>query len=182
MPTSLDQPVSPPRKKARLNPRVSSSESLKADTSLPGHRSPFQLTEIRDLPAELNRDTIKLKDLLGDPLICECWEFNYLHDIDFLMSHFDEDIRHLVKVHVVHGFWKKEDPHRHALQVCVPLPDCSFGHLHGLCYLLSLLLAASRNSGGRWADHQNRKPPPRMRMWPFTLPSYRKFLAPIIPR
>ncbi|ROT40548.1 phospholipase D/nuclease [Sodiomyces alkalinus F11] len=28
------------------------------------------------------------------------------------MSHFDEDTRHLVKVHVVHGFWKREDSNR----------------------------------------------------------------------
>jgi hypothetical protein len=50
-------------------------------------------------------------------LIAECWEFNYLHDIDFLISHFDEDTRHLVQVHVVHGFWKKEDKSRLMLQV-----------------------------------------------------------------
>ncbi|KAL2135750.1 hypothetical protein VTI74DRAFT_7120 [Chaetomium olivicolor] len=64
----------------------------------------------------MNQDVVTLKDILGDPLISECWEFNFLHDIDFLMSAFDQDIRHLVKVHVVHGFWKKEDPSRLALQ------------------------------------------------------------------
>ncbi|KAG7152465.1 Tyrosyl-DNA phosphodiesterase 1 like protein [Verticillium longisporum] len=32
------------------------------------------------------------------------------------MSHFDEDTRDLVKVHVVHGFWKREDGNRMALQ------------------------------------------------------------------
>ena len=68
----------------------------------------------------MNRDTVTLKDILGDPLIAECWEFNYIHDIDFLMGAFDQDVQHLVKVHVVHGFWKKEDPSKLRLQVGTP--------------------------------------------------------------
>lgn len=75
-------------------------------------KSPFQLTSIRDLPASSNVDTVSLKDILGDPLISECWEFNYLHNLDFLMGQFDEDVRNLVKVNVVHGFWKREDQSR----------------------------------------------------------------------
>jgi len=47
--------------------------------------SPFKLTHIRDLPAHLNIDTVKLSDILGDPLIKECWQFNFLIDLDFLM-------------------------------------------------------------------------------------------------
>lgn len=58
-----------------------------------------------------------MKDLLGDPLISECWNFNYLHDLEFLMDAFDPDVRNLVKVHVIHGFWKQEDPQRLRLQV-----------------------------------------------------------------
>lgn len=42
-------------------------------------------------------------------MISECWEFNYLHDIDLLMGAFDPDTRDIVQVHVVHGFWKLED-------------------------------------------------------------------------
>ncbi|CRK25957.1 hypothetical protein BN1723_003311, partial [Verticillium longisporum] len=100
-PSSLHRAISPPaRKKSKA-------------TTTP---SPFQLTHIRDLPDSSNADTVTLKDLLGDPLISECWEFNFLHDIPFLMSHFDKDTRDLVKVHVVHGFWKREDGNRMALQ------------------------------------------------------------------
>lgn len=77
------------------------------------------MTKIRDYPEHFNQDTVTLQDLLGDPLISECWEFNYLHDIDFLMAAFDEDIRALVKVHVVHGFWKKDDSHRLGYEVCI---------------------------------------------------------------
>ncbi len=80
-------------------------------------RSPFQLTWISDLPDSLNVDAVSLKDILGDPLIAECWEFNYLHNLDFLMDAFDEDVRNLVKVHVIHGFWKNEDPSRLHLKV-----------------------------------------------------------------
>ena len=79
--------------------------------------SPFQLTRIADLPPSSNVDTVTLKDILGDPLISECWEFNYLHNLDFLMDAFDEDVRDLVKVHVIHGFWKQEDTGRRNLIV-----------------------------------------------------------------
>jgi tyrosyl-DNA phosphodiesterase-1 len=80
-------------------------------------KSPLQLTWVRDLPEASNKDALSLKDLLGDPLISECWEFNYLHDLEFLMEAFDPDVRNLIKVHVIHGFWKKEDQSRINLQV-----------------------------------------------------------------
>lgn len=114
-PRSLTHPVSPP---PRSRPPRSRREREKV-SSAKGElfKSPFQLTRIRDLPDKDNIDALGLKDLLGDPLIEECWEFNYLHDIDFLLSAFDEDVRHLVDVHVIHGFWKHEDANRVALQV-----------------------------------------------------------------
>lgn len=104
-PRSLSTPISPPRKQRRV--------------SVSNLQSPWQLTWIRDLPEELNRDAVTLRDLLGDPLISECWEFNFLHDVEFLMNAFDPDTRHLVKVHVVHGFWKHEDANRQALAVSI---------------------------------------------------------------
>ena len=51
-------------------------------------RSPFRLTHIRDLDDESNADTIALDDILRDPMIKECWQFNFLFDIDFIMSVF----------------------------------------------------------------------------------------------
>ncbi|OTB12734.1 hypothetical protein K445DRAFT_25446 [Daldinia sp. EC12] len=95
IPASLSHPISPPRKKRSRERKLI--------------KSPIQLTTIKDLSEESNNEAISLHDLLGDPLIAECWEFNYLHDVDFLMSHFDEDTRSLVKVHIVHGFWKRDD-------------------------------------------------------------------------
>ncbi|KAK3319274.1 tyrosyl-DNA phosphodiesterase I [Apodospora peruviana] len=140
-PSSLARSISPPSrsKKRRLLPPPSSqtadpppddeetSSEAEQEEDKPSKeqgkptpqqifKSPFQLTKIRDLPAESNIDAVTLKDILGDPLIAECWEFNYLHNIDFLMGHFDSDVRHLVKVHLVHGFWKREDANRLALQ------------------------------------------------------------------
>ncbi|KAI0543962.1 tyrosyl-DNA phosphodiesterase [Xylaria curta] len=102
IPSSLSHPISPPRKRK-------TKERLRI-------ASPFRLTTIRDLSDALNVDAISLKDLIGDPLIVELWDFNYLHDIEFLMRHLDEDTRALTKVHVVHGFWKREDPNRLLLQ------------------------------------------------------------------
>ena len=104
--SSLTGSISPPPfRRARITP---------APKAMP---SPFQLTSIRDLPASSNVDAVSLKDILCDPLITECWEFNYLHNLDFLMGAFDDDVRDLVKVHVVHGFWKNEDASRLSLKV-----------------------------------------------------------------
>jgi tyrosyl-DNA phosphodiesterase-1 len=47
--------------------------------------SPIQLTRIRDLAPAKNIDAVSLKDILGNPLIRECWNFNYLFDLDFVM-------------------------------------------------------------------------------------------------
>lgn len=77
--------------------------------------SPIQLTSIRDLPPSHNNSTVSLHDLLRDPLLKECWNFNYLFDIDFVLSHLDSDVRHLVSLKIVHGFWKAEDANRIAL-------------------------------------------------------------------
>lgn len=128
--SSLHRSISPPRKSSPLQSHPPTLESLdqlevKNDT---GDRnglnqrvsrprlipSPFRLTHIRDLPDRRghNHDTVKLRDILGDPMIRECWQFNYLFDVDFMMAHFDEDVRGLVKVKVVHGSWKKEAENR----------------------------------------------------------------------
>jgi tyrosyl-DNA phosphodiesterase-1 len=81
--------------------------------------SPIQLTHIRDFPESrgYNVDTVKLREILGDPMIRECWQFNYLFDVDFLMSNFDEDVRSLVKVKVVHGSWERESANRVRVEV-----------------------------------------------------------------
>lgn len=113
--TSLATPITPPQRKAHLQTETLSSsyqslpQSSQANQPPAAVPSPFQLTTIQGLPDALNADTVTLKGLLSSPLIAECWEFNYLHDLDFLMEAFDSDIRDLVQVHVVHGFWKKED-------------------------------------------------------------------------
>lgn len=83
-------------------------------------KSPVQLTRIQDLPASSNVDTIDLTDLLGDPLIKECWQFNFLFDVDFVMSSFDRDVRDLIKVKIVHGMWKREDARRMYMEVLQP--------------------------------------------------------------
>ncbi|CAL3965283.1 unnamed protein product [Diplocarpon coronariae] len=103
LPHSLTSSISPPPLR----------RNCKQETKVPKIvQSPFQLTWIQDLPDGSNKDAISLKDILGDPMIAECWDFNYLHDLDFLMGAFDGDVRDLVKVHVVHGFWKREDSSR----------------------------------------------------------------------
>ncbi|KAI1319328.1 tyrosyl-DNA phosphodiesterase [Xylariaceae sp. FL0255] len=101
-PSSLAYPISPPRKR-----RVRQRQYL---------LSPFHLTKVASLPSEANEGAVSLRDLVGDPLTSELWEFNYLHDIDFLLQHLDPDTRALTQVHIVHGFWKREDGSRLFLQ------------------------------------------------------------------
>ena len=108
LPHTLTSTISPPPLRRKHKPQAGAPKVMK---------SPFQLTWIRDLPESSNHDAVSLKDILGDPLIAECWEFNYLHNLDFLMDAFDGDVRDLVKVHVIHGFWKNEDPARLSLKV-----------------------------------------------------------------
>lgn len=123
LPLSLSHPVSPPRtKRSRLqvapaHGTVQASSSSQGPSDEKVFKSPFQLTWIRDLPDKANVDAVTLRDILEDPLIAEVWNFNYLHDIDFLKGSLDEDVRDTIKVHLVHGFWKSEDPNRSLLRV-----------------------------------------------------------------
>lgn len=123
---SLHRSITPPRSSHNNTPRKSrsTSKSTSQNNSKPQViPSPFQLTQIRDLPRSSNNnvDTIGLRDILGDPMIRECWQFNYLFDVDFLMSQFDEDVRALVQVKVVHGSWKREAPNRVRIDVRLSL-------------------------------------------------------------
>ena len=47
--------------------------------------SPIELNRIKGLSDYSNLDTVNLQDIVGDPLIKECWVFNYLFDVDFLL-------------------------------------------------------------------------------------------------
>ncbi|KAA8650615.1 hypothetical protein EYZ11_002762 [Aspergillus tanneri] len=128
-----DEDANPQVKRIKLSPAKPALASLHRSISPPLSlsssprivRSPFQLTHIRDLASSAhNGDTVRLRDLLGDPMIRECWQFNYLIDVDFLMQQFDEDVRGLVQVKVVHGSWKKEAPNRVAIdEACSRYPN-----------------------------------------------------------
>ncbi|KAI9875437.1 MAG: hypothetical protein M1830_008473 [Pleopsidium flavum] len=118
---SLDRSISPP-KNGGSRYDFNAGKSLDVAAAAPVEEiidnestvipSPVQLTRIADLNASNNVDTIGLGEILGDPLIKECWQFNYLFNVDFLMDHFDEDVRSLVQVKIVHGSWKREDSNK----------------------------------------------------------------------
>ena len=119
---SLSRPVTPPfacrtpqveTKQRRTSTHVPSKDGY---TIIP---SPIQLTHIQGLSDNSgnNIDTIKLRDILGDPMIKECWQFNFCFDIDFIMDQFDPDVKSIVQVKVVHGSWKKESPNRIRIEV-----------------------------------------------------------------
>lgn len=117
--TSLHRAISPPLPRGCPGLTDGNLTSDTRGTARPTQfvNSPVQLTHIRDLPAGNNVDAVRLRDILGDPMIRECWQFNYLFDVDFLMSQFDEDVRGLVQVKIVHGSWRKEDTNRIRVEV-----------------------------------------------------------------
>ena len=86
---SLDRSISPPGRNTTVVPATSlettSAAYVQSGKSCASIPSPIHLTRIRDLDASKNVDTVGLDDILGDPLIKECWQFNYLFDVDFLM-------------------------------------------------------------------------------------------------
>lgn len=108
---------------AEAPPRVSKHEATGTDPTTEvdiGSQvklvaSPFQLTKIRGLQPSKNLDTISLPSILGNPLIKEAWIFNYCFDVDWLMGFFDSDVRAQVKVKVIHGSWKNDDPKKIAI-------------------------------------------------------------------
>ena len=59
--------------------------TTKSDSNPQATTSPIQLSTVNGLPAASNIDTVSLRDILGNPLIKECWLFNYLFDVDFIM-------------------------------------------------------------------------------------------------
>ncbi|PYI08170.1 phospholipase D/nuclease [Aspergillus sclerotiicarbonarius CBS 121057] len=131
-PPSLSRATAPPPPSSQHNTSSSPQPQPKNDTTNKNKKeikilpSPIQLTHIRDLPQTTshNFSTIQLHDILSSPLIRECWQFNYLFDVDFLMNQFDEDVRHLVKVKVVHGSWKKEAENRVRIdEACTRYPN-----------------------------------------------------------
>lgn len=79
-PVSRRTPVPFNHRKREIPPAAWDEDTL--TTFVP---SPIRLMRIRDLPASANTDTVGLSNILGDPLIRECWQFNYLFDVDFLM-------------------------------------------------------------------------------------------------
>ncbi|KAL8866107.1 MAG: hypothetical protein Q9174_006488 [Haloplaca sp. 1 TL-2023] len=89
----------------------------KSDANPQAMASPIQLSTVNGLPTASNIDTVSLHDILGDPLIKECWLFNYLFDVDFVMQQLDKDTRDLVKVKIVHGSWRSEDSNRINIEV-----------------------------------------------------------------
>lgn len=79
---------------AAIPPLASSSNSDNASKSIKEATesrskshipSPMKLNFIEELPASSNVECVSLGSILGDPMIRDCWLFNYLFDIDFVM-------------------------------------------------------------------------------------------------
>jgi tyrosyl-DNA phosphodiesterase-1 len=78
--------------------------------------SPFRLTSISELPGECNINTVSLKDLLCHESLKEAWIFDYLFNLDFVLSHLHPKIAKDVHVKIVHGSYQDSDHSRHINQ------------------------------------------------------------------
>ncbi|EFR00029.1 tyrosyl-DNA phosphodiesterase 1 [Nannizzia gypsea CBS 118893] len=123
---SLNRSITPPLSRIKQSRRPGSP----LEPGLPSEQkiipSPIQLTHIRDIndSTGYNKDCIKLRDILGDPMIKECWQFNYLFDVDYIMSQFDRDVKDLIQLKIIHGSWKREAPNRIAIDdACKRYPN-----------------------------------------------------------
>ncbi|KAF3891782.1 Tyrosyl-DNA phosphodiesterase I [Trichophyton interdigitale] len=123
---SLNRSITPPLSRNQ-QPRKPGSPS---GPGLPSRQkiipSPIQLTHIRDISDSTgyNEGCVKLRDILGDPMIKECWQFNYLFDVDYIMGQFDRDVKDLIQLKIIHGSWKKEAPNRIAIDdACKRYPN-----------------------------------------------------------
>ena len=111
--SSLRASISPPRSRSVTTPaEIKKEDNAENKPTIPSGTiipSPFSLTKIRDLPGRLNVDTVTLQSIICDPMISELWEFNYMHDLDFIMSNMDPDTRDTTKINIIHGYWRRED-------------------------------------------------------------------------
>ena len=136
--STLNAPISPPKRRLAAGSTISGDEShhqgkdhstlkytaKQSDLTHTGQdfkaiSSPVQLIRIPGLKESENLDTLGIRDILGDPLIRECWAFNFCFDVDWLMTNFDEDVRNQVKVTLVHGSWRRESPTKIAIDDAV---------------------------------------------------------------
>ena len=83
--SSLRRPVSPPLRRGAASEKAKSGTQNGNSTASKTISSPIQLSSIAGIPADCNIDTVDLRDIVGHPLIKECWAFNYLIDVDFLL-------------------------------------------------------------------------------------------------
>jgi tyrosyl-DNA phosphodiesterase-1 len=155
---SLSRNVSPPRGRKKANSlqaqdhlqTLAQTDASKAvDNSYNqsnAPQAPFRLTKIYDLGDESNVDTITLNDILGRPDLKEVWLFDFLYDVDFVMSAFQQSIRQTVQVKIIHGSWKRESTQRQHLHqaekdwpnvqvICAYMPE-QFGTHHSKMMVL----------------------------------------------
>lgn len=115
--SSLRASISPPRSRSSavqtpIRAKKEEDNTSEKNSTIPKRKtvpSPFSLTNINDLPDRLNVDSVTLKSIICDPMISELWEFNYMHDLNFIMESMDPDTRDSTKINIVHGYWRKED-------------------------------------------------------------------------
>jgi tyrosyl-DNA phosphodiesterase 1 len=112
----------------------------------PSRPSPFRLTKIYDLDDQSNVDTITLNDILGRPDLKEVWLFDFLYDVDFVMSAFHPSIRRTILVKIIHGSSRRDSAQNQHLRqaekewlnlqvICAYMPE-QYGTHHSKMMIL----------------------------------------------
>jgi tyrosyl-DNA phosphodiesterase-1 len=122
---SLERTISPPPSNRKTistskNPSETKSSQNPQDYEnkhlIPPNISPFHLTTISELPDECNVDTVSLTDLLYHENLKEAWIFDYLFNLDFVLSHLHPKVAKDVNVKIIHGSYQESDHLRHINQ------------------------------------------------------------------
>ena len=150
---SIDRPISPPlRKRPRLTDDflgVPSTEIVSSSSTLDDiHiiRSPIRLYAIKDLPASENVDTVTLREILApQSTLDELWSINFMTDVPFLRQIIGTEDEARIKIRIIHGYWREEDPSRKLMEsgiwgdnvklIAAYLPD-AFGTHHSKIIVL----------------------------------------------
>jgi tyrosyl-DNA phosphodiesterase 1 len=80
-------------------------------------RSPIRLYSVKDLPESENIDTITFAEILSpQSTLDEIWSFNFMTHLPWFRQFLGPENESRVKVHIVHGYWRREDESRKQMQ------------------------------------------------------------------
>lgn len=123
----IHRPISPPPRKRRKTGGSSGVRSTTTTTPLHSQiddihiiRSPIRLYTIKNLDASENVDTITLQEILyPQSTLDELWSINFMTDMPFLRQTIGREDETRIKIRIIHGYWREDDPSRKLMEAGV---------------------------------------------------------------